>query len=244
MKKGMIYSAGGGGGAAEIGKAVRWLKLAAETLRTAGLVCMGLAALGLVFIYVPLITAEIHYAWTQTSTGKEFNRVGRNLAIVKIEEKPKVITAAVQPNWPVPDDNYSIYIPKIEAISRVIPDVSVENRADYMAALQKGVAEASGLAHPGKNGTTYLFAHSVGNRIDYARYNAVFYLLDKLDIGDAVEIVYNKTDYKYQVWNKEILEPSDVHYLLPQYTEEKLILQTCYPPGTTWKRLVITARRV
>lgn len=121
--------------------------------------------------------------------------------------------------------------------------MSTENKEDYMAALQRGVAEASGLAHPGEKGTTYLFAHSVGNRLDYARYNAVFYLLDKLDIGDKVEVVFNRRVYKYQVWNKEILEPSDVRYLIPQEDEEKLVLQTCYPPGTTWKRLVVTAKR-
>lgn len=245
MKSGIVYSRETEAEEVNIAQAVKILKSLATILRWTGLGCIALAGMGMAFIYMPLGWAELNYAWGKTLAGREITRVNRNIAISRTEEqKPPIAVVEAKPEWAVPDESYSIYIPKIEAISKVIPGVSVENKEDYMAALQKGVAEAAGLAHPGEIGTTYLFAHSVGNRIDYARYNAVFYLLDKLEMGDRIEIMYNRKLYVYKVWNREILEPNDVRYLLPQNNEEKLVLQTCYPPGTTWKRLEVTAKRI
>ena len=104
------------------------------------------------------------------------------------------------------------------------------------------MAEAAGLGHPGSGGTTYLFAHSTDSPINFARYNAVFYLLDKLEVGDGIEVVYRGKLYKYEVTKFQVLDAGDVRYLTPQRTEEILVLQTCYPAGTFWKRLVVVAR--
>ena len=144
----------------------------------------------------------------------------------------------------MPDKDYSIYISKIGAISRVISNVDANNKKEYLEALKLGVAEAEGLAHPGQIGTTFLFAHSAASPLDYARYNAVFYLLDKLEIGDALEVFYKNKLLKYQVTSVQRLASSDTKYLRPQNEEELLVLQTCWPSGTAWKRLVLTARPV
>ncbi|MBI2587198.1 sortase, partial [Candidatus Amesbacteria bacterium] len=110
-------------------------------------------------------------------------------------------------------------------------------------ALKMGVAEAKGLAHPGQIGTTFLFAHSVASPLDYARYNAVFYLLDKLVVGDDIEVVYKNKLFKYQVTSVQRLASSDTRYLRPQGDEALLVLQTCWPAGTRVGRLVLTAKR-
>jgi LPXTG-site transpeptidase (sortase) family protein len=164
----------------------------------------------------------------------------------KTKERPAVKPGEenLPRDWAVPDTNYSIYIPRIYAISRVSPNVDAGDPKVYLPALKTGVAEALGLSHPGQAGTTYLFAHSVGTRWDFARYNAVFYLLEKLEIGDRVEIVYDGKLYKYEIAEREILAASDTRYLVPQIISEKLVLATCYPPGTTWKRLVVVAKRI
>ncbi len=106
------------------------------------------------------------------------------------------------------------------------------------------VAEAANLSHPGQKGTTYLFAHSTDSPVNFARYNAIFYLLDKLVVGDEVEIVYMGKLYKYRVTSVQILASSDTGYLVPQKEKEQLVLQTCYPPGTSWKRLIVVLDRV
>jgi LPXTG-site transpeptidase (sortase) family protein len=212
----------------DIASIVNELKRIAWSLRWFGGILIGVAIFGLGLIYEPLISAEINY------------RLHPPVPVI-----PSKFTEANQPlpNWLVPNNDYSIYIPKINAKSQVIPGVDAGNTQAYLAALKIGVAEAAGLSHPGQIGTTYMFAHSTDSPVNFARYNAVFYLLDKVAVGDSVEVVYKKKLYKYQTVSTEIIKPDDLKYLIPQQAEERLVLQTCYPPGTTWNRLIVVAKR-
>jgi sortase A len=193
---------------------------------------------GAVWVAWPAMSAEVKYVLGQTRVGQAAVKVS-NTTLEFVKEPGSISTA----EWKIPDENYSIYIPKILAKSRVIPNVDVGERKEYEWALKLGVAEAAGLSHPGHRGTTYLFAHSVGTRADFARYNAIFYLLHKLEAGDGIEVVYKGELFKYHVETKEVVAANELKYLTPQNEEERLVLQTCYPPGTTWKRLVVVAKR-
>jgi LPXTG-site transpeptidase (sortase) family protein len=251
VKTGVIYQEGKVPGEVKISWAVMILKLIAQVMSTTGLLLIIISVFGLVFVYIPLGIAEANYAFSKTQLAilvrnAEKQAWERKLADenqkLKLAGKPEI--TGLPSEWAVPDVNYSIYIPKINAISKVIPGVDAGDQKIYLAALKQGVAEASGLSHPGETGTTFLFAHSVGSRVDFARYNAVFYLLDKLTAGDRIEIVYQGKWYKYEVADREILDANDTKYLIPQTLSEKLVLQTCYPPGTSWRRLVVVANRI
>jgi sortase A len=139
------------------------------------------------------------------------------------------------------DTQYSIVIPKIGANSRIIPNVNAGNEDEYLAALKVGVAQALGTANPGDNGNIFLFAHSADNIFDVGTYNAVFYLLYKLEKGDEVNVFYKNKRYVYKVTDKKIVDPTEVEYLTRKTDSELLTLQTCYPPGTTLKRLLVFA---
>jgi sortase A len=139
------------------------------------------------------------------------------------------------------DPEYSIIIPKIGANSRVIPNINAGDEKEYLAALKKGVAQASGTSYPGENGHIFLFAHSADNIFDIGTYNAVFYLLYKLENNDEVDIFYKNKRYIYSVIDKKVVDPNEVEYLTRKTDGEFLTLQTCYPPGTTLKRLLIFA---
>jgi len=193
-----------------------------------------------------LVAREVKYSWMKTPAGRTIQRLEQVQPpkLVKEYQLGGVQQEEEKPEWKVPDEKYSVFIPQIGAISRVIPEVDAGDPGIYQAALKQGVAEAAGLGHPGQAETTYLFAHSVESKVDIARYNAVFYLLHKLVAGDKIEVVYQGRLYKYEVRGREILAATDVKYLVPQSQEEKLVLATCYPPGTTWKRLVVIAKRV
>lgn len=139
------------------------------------------------------------------------------------------------------DPEYSIVIPKIGANSRIIPNVNAGNEDEYLTALKIGVAQALGTANPGENQHIFLFAHSADNIFDVGTYNAVFYLLYKLEKGDEVSIFYKNKRYVYTVTDKKIVDPSEVQYLTRKTNSELLTMQTCYPPGTTLKRLLVFA---
>ncbi len=141
-----------------------------------------------------------------------------------------------------PDTYFSILIPKIGAASRIIPNIDPTNEKDFRRVLINGVAHAKGTVFPGMRGTIYLFAHSTDTSLNVGQYNAVFYLLKELEKGDQIVIYFQDIRYNYTVTEKRIADPSDVSLLTDRGDKEKLVLQTCWPPGTTFKRLFVIAK--
>lgn len=145
----------------------------------------------------------------------------------------------------VPEDpEFSIVIPKIGANAKVLPGIDVSNEGAYLEALQKGVAHAGGTAFPGEGGHIFMFAHSTDYFWNVGSYNAVFYLLHKLNKDDEINVFYKGQRYVYRIVEKAVVDPSQVEYLTRKTDREFLTLQTCWPPGTTLKRLLVFAIRV
>lgn len=145
----------------------------------------------------------------------------------------------------VPEDpDFSVVIPKIGANARIISNVDVSNESAYLDALKKGVGHALGTAFPGEGGHVFLFAHSTDYFWNVGTYNAIFYLLHKLVKEDEIDIFYKGVRYKYRVVDTRIVDPSEVEYLTRKTNREFVTLQTCWPPGTTLKRLLVFAVRV
>lgn len=167
--------------------------------------------------YLPVLRNEINY-----DLGKYQQRLG-----------PKAIE-------PV-DTNFGIVIPKINANARVIKDVDPYDPKIYQQALTKGVAHAKGSALPGEKGNIFLFSHSSSDFINATKYNSIFYLLTKLEKGDQIRLYYQTKSYVYLVEDKKIVNSDAITYLTNQTNKESLTLMTCWPPGTSLKRLIITA---
>lgn len=142
------------------------------------------------------------------------------------------------------DPKYSIIIPAIGANAKIVANVDPSSEEDYLSALKYGVAHAAGTAFPGEGGHIYLFAHSTDYIWNVGLYNAIFYLLYKLEIDDEIDLFYQNRRYRYAVFEKKIVTPDQVEYLTRQTEKELLTLQTCWPPGTTLQRLLVFARRV
>lgn len=149
------------------------------------------------------------------------------------------------------DKDFGIIIPKILANAKVVANVDPYDSKAYQAALTKGVAHAAGTAFPGHAGNTFIFAHSSVDWYIANRYNSVFYLLHKLEKGDEIDMYYKGKKFVYKVTDKKYVEASDVSYLNSSYSglinqtptdTSTLTLMTCWPPGTTLKRLIIQAK--
>ena len=145
----------------------------------------------------------------------------------------------------VPEDpDFSIVIPKIGANARILPNINASDEEIYLDALNKGVAHTLGTAFPGEGGHVFLFAHSTDYFWNISTYNAIFYLLSKLENRDEINVFYQGQRYVYRVIGSEVVDPSQVQYLTRKTNREFLTLQTCWPPGTTLKRLLVFAVRV
>lgn len=137
---------------------------------------------------------------------------------------------------------FGIVIEKINANARVVANVDPADENAYTQALSKGVAHAKGTVFPGQKGNIYLFSHSVDAPWNIVRFNAIFYLLSKLEPGDRVVMFYQGRRYDYIVFDKTIAKPEDTHFLMDSYNQSVLTLQTCDPPGTLVNRLIIRAK--
>ena len=142
-----------------------------------------------------------------------------------------------------PYQDFYLFIPKIKASAKIIPNVPADNKKVYLKSLKKGVAHAAGSGFPGENRPIYLFAHSVNNPANIVRYNAVFFLLHKLEKGNLIIVFFNGKKFKYRVKEKKILGSQETAFLSSLPRQELLILQTCWPPGTLWKRLLVIAEK-
>ena len=67
------------------------------------------------------------------------------------------------------------------------------------------------------------------------------YLINKLEFGDEIDVFHKDELIKYSVTNKVIVKPEVVEYIQGTSNTDILTLMTCWPPGTTLNRLIITA---
>lgn len=139
------------------------------------------------------------------------------------------------------DARFSLYVPKINAKSKVLENIDLEKASEYLAALKRGVAHGKGTYFPGQGKNIFLFSHSVSAPEFISAYNAVFYDLKLLEPGDEIIIYFSGVKYVYIVSEKIIVKPREVDFLTKDYGGETLILQTCDPPGTTLRRLLVIA---
>ncbi|RJP47633.1 MAG: sortase [Armatimonadetes bacterium] len=142
---------------------------------------------------------------------------------------------------PVSTD-FGIVIEKIGANAKVIANVDPGDEKAYSKALAEGVAHAQGTVFPGQTGNIYLFSHSTDAPWNIVRYNAIFYLLSKLEVGDRIVMFYKNRRYDYIIFDKTIATPEDTHFLTDTYDQSVLTLQTCDPPGTLINRLIVRAK--
>ncbi len=213
------------------------------TVRVLGnfLILFSLYMIAWVF-YRPILE-EVKYAYNHV--------LGNTYEVAEDTTRPAVPTTGprlsdilagrhVQPLIPV-DPQYSILIPKLGANAQIIPGINAANEREYLDALKRGVAQASGSGNPGEGHHIYLFAHSTNTFSNVSRYNALFYLLYKLEPGDEINLYYQGVRHKYLVTGQTIVDPTEVSYLTRTTDVETLTLQTCWPPGTTLQRMLVFA---
>ena len=206
------------------------VKVAYHLARTFGAGMVSFAIVGIMFSFWPIIRAELTYRFG-TKDQIQIEKLAPGSGKAKAEE------LGINPY-------FSIYIPKIDAKANIVPNVDAGNPTEYLKALSNGVAHAKGTNFPGGGKTIYLFSHSTDSPINIARYNAVFYLLSKLEKGDTVTVFFMDNEYEYIVENKFVASKKATQELGDDGSGEKLVLQTCDPPGTSLNRLMVVARPI
>lgn len=209
-----------------------------------GLVIFFISSSILGLMVLPIIISETSFRLGQLK--KESVRIVKNEPVQpqKIQFADLLGKVVFEP-VPVPVDvNFGIVIPKIGVNAKVIANVNAEKVSEFTKALKLGVAHAAGTSLPDQEGTTFIFGHSTDYPWNTARFNAIFYQIKDLEIGDEVNIFYNGQRYFYKVTERRIVGAKDTGFLTDPAEGKRLVLQTCWPPGTTKERLLVFARPI
>lgn len=193
-----------------------------------GSILVGIAFVLSLIIYEPLIRQEVQYGYKTWKTPNAVAGASDLNTLANLEVNP---------------EEYTLVIPKIDANAVIVENVDPFNAAEYQLKLTKGVAHAKGSAQPGEMGNVFLFAHSSDNPINASRYNAVFFLLNKLEPGDKIYIFREGEKFEYSVQEKKVVKPEQVEYIQGNTVEKQLTLMTCWPAGTNFGRLLIIAEQ-
>lgn len=103
-------------------------------------------------------------------------------------------------------------IKKINLLSPIVEGVSEEN-------LKYSIAHFENSSLPDEEGNCVLGAH---NNV----YGSIFENLNELEVGDIIELNYKNKVYKYKVFTKKVIEPTDFT-LLEKGEGKEITLVTC-----------------
>lgn len=132
---------------------------------------------------------------------------------------------------------------KIDKISLNAPVIWEVPEEDIIENLKNGVTHYKGTSLPGEGGNIFIVGHSSNYFWVKSDYNNVFALIDKLESGDRIEVRKGQKSYFYDFLDKKVIAPGEVE-ILQNTPKETLTLMTCWPIGTSLKRMIVQAEFV
>ncbi len=151
----------------------------------------------------------------------------------------------LDPNNAAVDASPQVIIPKINVQAPVVYDVPTIAEADVQSGLERGIVHYVTTSNPGEQGNAVFFGHSSSNILNRGRYKYAFVLLSYLNINDTFYMQKGGVRYVYKVFDKKIIQPTDVGILNPIAGHSSTAtLITCDPPGTNVNRMVIIGDQI
>ena len=127
-----------------------------------------------------------------------------------------------------------------------IPSLGIDNATVIIAGddLGKSLVHYGGTGVPGEYGNTVIFGHSTLPQFFRGTkdYKTIFATLPTIKPGAEIQVTYDSVSYTYVVYDKVVLEPTDLTGLEQRFDDSYLTLVTCVPPGTYLYRLNVRAR--
>lgn len=150
---------------------------------------------------------------------------------------------------PLPD-TARLVIDSIGVDAPIVFNVPAENDLVYEN-LENGVVHYSSTARPGKPGAAVILGHSSAYPWYRGDYGAVFALLSKLKLGERFYVQYEDNRmFVYEVSGSVIFNPfvkddkSNQLEQMEQAEESSIILVSCYPVGTNYRRIAVQAKLI
>lgn len=126
-------------------------------------------------------------------------------------------------------------------------NVSSYDEKAYMPILEKNLGHFQGTSLPGHKGNIFIYGHSTNELWAFANPNSAiiaFTKLDKIEIGDEIDLDFEEKTYKYIMQKSRLVSPDDISPIYSTSDQETLTLMTCWPPGIGSQRLIVSATLV
>lgn len=149
----------------------------------------------------------------------------------------------VDANTPV-SSTPEVIIPKINVEIPVVYGMTTVAESAVENELENGVVHYATTPMPGQQGNAVFFGHSSNNILNKGKYKFAFVLLHTLQVGDTFMLTNNGKRYTYQIYQRQVVDPSQVSVLGDAAKPNSATLITCDPPGTSLKRLVVTGQQI
>jgi LPXTG-site transpeptidase (sortase) family protein len=118
-------------------------------------------------------------------------------------------------------ENYPEYGTQYATIE--IPKINVNLPVyfgDTLEILKKGVGHSSGSYFPGEGGSIIYMGHNAAN---------TFRRFSELEIGNEITVKTTYGEYKYKIYDLQLINETDIDKLPIQKEKEILMVYTCYP---------------
>ncbi len=162
---------------------------------------------------------------------KRINQEAKDIAIVKskTEEFAKSL----------PESAYAVSSNRLIITKIGVNAPIVESKSEEYG-LNKGAWHYPESSTPDKGGNTII----TGHRFKYLPpNNMTFYLLDKLEIGDIISVIWQNQDYYYRISETKVVSNTDLS-VLNSSDKPIITLFTCTPIYSTDKRLVVIGKLI
>ncbi len=177
-----------------------------------------------------------YVAWLLWGTGLETARAQetfRGAVVEEWEQHPRPVSQAPEPGErQVPGDAYGVI---------QIPSVGI----DYVVVEGTGYDDLkSGPGHYADTADPWDGSGRVGIAGHRTTYLAPFFDLDKVAVGDTIEILTAFGTYTYEVTANFVLPEETAGKVLTQTSDPTLVLTTCNPKYASSQRLIVEAELV
>ena len=148
-------------------------------------------------------------------------------------------TTTTEPTRATPSTAPAISPPAIgEAVGKIsIPSIGVRNfyfvEGTGIEQLKRGAAHYPESPLPGQAGNAAIAGHRT-------TWGAPFHNIDKMRVGDIVEIETLQGSFRYEMTEQLIVDPRDT-YVLDDVGDNRLTLTACHPKLSSKQRIVIHA---
>ena len=221
-----------------VGRGLNWRK-------RLGFLFLSASLAGLAFFLSPYIAGKIAQNKRKGFAPLIAQDIKPTPKITEVKTPVKTPDILDQPDKPEKPIINSFYL-TIEKIglhgAPVIPEIEANSPLDYEQALRYGLVHAQNSALPDESGMIYIFGHSANYPWILPRINALFFQIEKVNIGDKIKIEYNGKHFLYHVFDKKIVNPDQLDLIKANINQDILVLQSCYPRGTALKRLLLFAK--